>query len=55
MLAVHDANGGSKPPAGMLIAKLIDAPETVPETEPRPLIPVPVSVIVTEPENDPSV
>jgi hypothetical protein len=51
-VAVHDANGLSNPPAGTAIEKRIDAPDRVPETDPRPLMPVAVSVIVTVPEND---
>jgi hypothetical protein len=51
-VAVHDANGLSNPPAGTLIEKRIAEPVRVPETDPRPLMPVAVSVIVTVPEND---
>ena len=51
-VAVHDANGLSNPPAGTAIEKRIDEPDSVPETDPRPLMPVAVSVIVTVPEND---
>ena len=54
-LAVHDANGLSNPPAGTAIENRIDDPDRVPETDPRPLMPVAVSVIVTVPENDVSV
>jgi hypothetical protein len=36
----------------MVIKKLIRVSDTVPETEPRPPNPVPVSVNVTVPEND---
>jgi hypothetical protein len=50
--AEQESNGPSNAPAGMLIEKLIDEPEAVPETEPRPVIPVAVSTIVTPPEND---
>lgn len=49
---MHDANGLSNPPAGIAIEKRIDEPDTVPETDPRPVIPVAVSVIVTVPAND---
>ena len=49
---MHDANGLSNPPAGTAIEKCIDEPDRVPETDPRPLMPVAVSVIVTVPEND---
>lgn len=51
-VAVHDANGLSNPPAGTVSEKRIDELDRVPETDPRPLIPVAVSVIVTVPEND---
>ena len=51
-VAVHDANGLSNPPAGTAIEKRIDAPDRVPDTDPRPLMPVAVSVIVAVPEND---
>jgi len=49
---VHDANGLSNPPAGTAIENRIDELDSVPETDPRPLMPVAVSVIVTVPEND---
>jgi hypothetical protein len=49
-VALQDANGLSNPPAGMAIEKRIDDPDTVPEIDPRPLMPVPVSVMVTVPE-----
>lgn len=52
---MQDANGLSNPPAGIVIEKRIDAPETVPETDPRPVTPVLVSIIVEVPENDPAV
>jgi hypothetical protein len=55
MLAVHDANGLSKPPAEIFTEKWIDEPDVVPDTEPRALIPVAVSVTVAVPENDVSV
>lgn len=32
--------------------KVIEEPETVPDTEPRPVMPVPVSTIVAEPDSD---
>ena len=51
-LAVQDVNGLSNPPAGTVIEKRTDAPEIVPETDPRPVRPVLVSVIDTVPEND---
>jgi hypothetical protein len=51
-LAEQEPNGLSNPPAGILIENVIDAPETVPEMEPRPVMPVLVSLIVAEPEND---
>ena len=51
-VALHDANGLSNPPAGTAIEKRIDELDRVPETDPRPLMPVAVSVIVTVPEND---
>jgi hypothetical protein len=51
-VAVHDANGLSNPPAGTAMEKRIDEAVRVPETDPRPLMPVAVSVIVTVPEND---
>ena len=54
-LAVQDVNGLSNPPAGTVIEKRTDAPEIVPETDPRPVRPVVVSVIDTVPENDVSV
>ena len=53
-VAVHDANGPSNPPAGTAIEKRIAAPDSVPEMDPRPLMPVAVSVIVAVPENDAS-
>ena len=52
ILAEQDPNGLSNPPAGILIENVIDAPETVPEMEPRPVMPVLVSLMVAEPEND---
>jgi hypothetical protein len=55
MLAVHDAKGLSKPPAATFNEKWTDEPDVVPDTEPRALIPVAVSVIVAVPENDVSV
>ena len=51
-VAVQVANGLSNPPAGTLIENVIDDPETVPDTVPRPVTPVPESVIVIWPEND---
>jgi len=51
---VHDPSGLSNPPAGTAIVKWIAEPDTVPDTDPRPLTPVAVSVIVTVPENDES-
>ena len=54
-LAVHDAYGLGKPPAGTLTEKVTVDPETVPETEPLPEMPEAVSVIVIVPENDESV
>jgi hypothetical protein len=51
-LAEQEPNGLSNPPTGILIENVIDAPETVPEMEPRPVMPVLVSLIVAEPEND---
>jgi hypothetical protein len=53
-LAVHAPNGLSNPPAGTAIENRIEEPDRVPETDPRPLMPVAVSVIVTVPENDES-
>jgi hypothetical protein len=55
MLAVHDANGLSMPPAETFTEKWIDEPDVVPDTEPLALIPVAVSVTVAVPENDVSV
>jgi hypothetical protein len=52
ILAEQDPNGLSNPPAGILIENVIEEPETVPDTEPRPVIPVLVSVMAAEPEND---
>jgi hypothetical protein len=52
ILAEQDPNGLSNPPGGILIENVIDAPETVPEMEPRPVMPVLVSLMVAEPEND---
>jgi hypothetical protein len=52
ILAEQDPNGLSNPPAGILIENVIDAPDTVPEMEPRPVMPVLVSLMVAEPEND---
>ena len=52
---MQEPNGLSNPPAGMLIEKWTDEPDTVPESDPRPLRPVLVSVIVAVPENDESV
>ena len=52
ILAEQDPNGLSNPPAGILIENVIDALETVPEMEPRPVMPVLVSLMVAEPEND---
>jgi hypothetical protein len=52
ILAEQDPNGLSNPPTGILIENVIDVPETVPEREPRPMIPVLVSLMVAEPEND---
>ena len=46
------ANGLSKPPAGTAIENVMDDPEIVPETVPRPVYPVLVSVSVMVPEND---
>jgi hypothetical protein len=51
-VAVHDPNGLSNPPAGTAIEKCIAEPDRVPDTDPRPLMPVAVSVIVTAPENE---
>ena len=50
-LAVQDANGLSNPPAATVTVKRTDEPEMVPETDPRPVRPVVVSVIVAVPEN----
>jgi hypothetical protein len=50
--AMQDAKGPSNPPTGMVITKLIRVSDTVPDTEPRPPSPVPLSVNVTVPEND---
>lgn len=52
---VHAAYGLSNPPAAMLIEKWIDELESDPVSVPRPLTPVPVSVIVTVPDSDASV
>ena len=52
---MHDPSGLSNPPAGTAIVKWIAEPDSVPDTDPRPLMPVAVSVIVTVPENDVSV
>lgn len=49
---MHDPSGLSNPPAGTAIEKCIAEPDRVPETDPRPLMPVAVSVMVTVPEND---
>ena len=49
---MHDPSGLSNPPAGTAIEKCIAEPDMVPDTDPRPLMPVAVSVIVTVPEND---
>src|ERR1051325_1668354 len=51
MFAVHDANGGSNPPAGIVIVKEIDDPLIVPDTVPRPFADVPLSARVTGPVN----
>ena len=40
ILAEQDPNGLSNPPGGILTENVIDAPETVPEMEPRPVMPV---------------
>ena len=40
------------PPAGTAIEKVIDAPDTLPETVPLPLVPVLLSVSDSVPEND---
>ena len=52
IVAEQDPNGLSNPPAGMVIENVIEEPETVPDSEPRPLIPVLVSVMAAEPENE---
>ena len=49
---MHDPSGLSNPPAGTAIVKWIAEPDRVPDTDPRPRMPVAVSVIVTVPEND---
>ncbi len=49
---LHAALGLSNPPTGTVTVNSSDDPDTVPETVPRPVTPVPVSVVVSEPEND---
>jgi len=51
-VALHEANGLSNPPAGTVIEKRIAPADRVPVIDPRPLMPVAVSVIVTLPEID---
>jgi hypothetical protein len=50
--AVQDANGLSNPPVGMPIEKRIAEPDTEPDIDPRPLMLLPVSIIVSVPENE---
>ena len=50
--AVHAPCGASNPPAGTLIVKVTDDPETVPITDPRPVTFVAVSVMVSVPLTD---
>jgi hypothetical protein len=52
MVAEHDPNGLSNPPTGTLIENVIDELETLPDSEPRPMMPVLVSAMVAEPESD---
>jgi hypothetical protein len=52
ILAEQEPNGLSNPPTGILIENVIEAPDIVPEMEPRPVMPVLVSLMVAEPEND---
>lgn len=49
---LHDANEPLKPPTGTVSEKLTVDPESVPETEPLPVVPLPLSVIVSVPENE---
>jgi hypothetical protein len=48
----HPAYGASNPPVGTESENCSDDPETVPETVPRPVTLLLLSVIVSDPEND---
>jgi len=51
-VAEHEPYGASKPPTGTDKENVIDDPDTVPDTLPRPVTFVLASVMVIEPEND---
>ena len=51
-LAVQDENEPPAPPAGTASVKLRLLPDTVPDTVPVAVVPVPLSVSVSVPEND---
>lgn len=51
-VALQAPYGASNPPAGTAIENCTDVPVRVPLTVPRPVAPVSVSVITSEPEND---
>src|SRR5262245_36792786 len=50
--AEHDVYGASNPPVGTDNENCTEDPDTVPETVPRPVRFVLLSVIVSDPEND---